>query len=251
MPALRPELSASVLLAAACIAANAGAQTAHRLEPSPISPWRAQAANPAVLASEQPGSLTPRPVDAGVEDVGALSRSFRVSLRQTEEPDDFELVYSCTGGGYCRLDGALVASFPQSLYVRDRRGNQRAQIPPGTVLSIGSPTYDAWGPLHAHRRASADGVVDAAVLRTPVARPLALEVSEPLCRPLAAGPIAVPLHAERAARDAQPDPRVNAERERTLDMCNEYYRKHRLRQIAMACEAHAAQTPQCDASARD
>jgi len=88
-----------------------------------------------------PGQEPLKPVEAGVADVGPLSESLRaVDVRvELGNPTGFGRVYEVPGrpGQYMRIDGGLWAVFPQSVYVRDRKGNEVPEIPPGTEFYIG------------------------------------------------------------------------------------------------------------------
>jgi hypothetical protein len=90
-------------------------------------------------AAAQKGNAL-RPVDQMVEDVGALSTSFRELQVQLRHPLGFDSVYHVPGRSdlYMRASGGLYAVFDQSAYARGEKG-VRAVIPAGTTFYIGMP----------------------------------------------------------------------------------------------------------------
>lgn len=88
----------------------------------------------------------PRPlksVTPGTSDVSPLSRDLRIPSGDLRQPSGFDRVYELRMGPnktvrYARIDGALVAIFPQSTYTATQLGNI-ATIPPGTTFYIGRP----------------------------------------------------------------------------------------------------------------
>ena len=78
------------------------------------------------------------PVEAGVEDRGALSSSFRSATMDLRQDQSFERLYKVAGqdGVYVRKSGGLYAVFKNSTYIDTRFGSFPA-VPAGTVYSIG------------------------------------------------------------------------------------------------------------------
>ena len=78
------------------------------------------------------------PVDAGVEDRGALSQSFRVNQFDMRQDNDFEKLYKIAGSDevYVRKSGGLSAVFSTSAYVHTASGEVPI-VPAGTVYYIG------------------------------------------------------------------------------------------------------------------
>ena len=82
-------------------------------------------------------------VSPGTADISPLSRDLRISGGDLRQPSGFDRVYELRMGPnkvvrYARIDGALVAVFPQSTYTPTAFGDV-ATIPPGTVFYIGRP----------------------------------------------------------------------------------------------------------------
>jgi hypothetical protein len=97
------------------------------------------------------GGVNWKPVDQGHADRGPLSfslRDTRVDLRQSM---DFDRVYQLdskprlfagaptSSDYYMRMSGALTAVFPRSSYTTAGKGVEHANIPAGTIFSIGGP----------------------------------------------------------------------------------------------------------------
>lgn len=78
------------------------------------------------------------PVDAGVEDRGALSGSFRVEQYNMRQDHAFEKLYKIAGSEdvYVRKSGGLSAVFRTSAYVQTTNGDIPI-VPAGTVYYIG------------------------------------------------------------------------------------------------------------------
>ena len=78
------------------------------------------------------------PVDAGIEDRGALSQSFRVNQIDMRQDNDFEKLYKIAGSDevYVRKSGGLSAVFSTSAYVHTSSGDVPI-VPAGTVYYIG------------------------------------------------------------------------------------------------------------------
>ena len=78
------------------------------------------------------------PVDAGVEDRGALSDSLRVAPKDLRQNQSFERVYRVKGSDdiYIRQAGGLRAVFKNPEYVESTHGNI-AIVSAGTVYCIG------------------------------------------------------------------------------------------------------------------
>jgi len=89
-----------------------------------------------LIAQTAPPELIP--VDAGVEDRGALSSSFSVQLHDLRVDTSFEKLYKIAGseGVYVRKSGGLTAVFHNSEYVRTHFGEMPV-VPAGTVYCIG------------------------------------------------------------------------------------------------------------------
>jgi hypothetical protein len=175
-----------------------------------------------------------QPLDAGTADVGSLSTSLLVTQPDLRVGSDFEHVYRANNGSLFRVQGGLVATFPQSEYVPTRNGEQ-AVIPAGTVFSIGPPVDfkpgrhgrpESFGPDAAPMNQSAptDGCVS---------RSLSVPLARPLSSPMAIGPVAVPV-AQRTLATTQTAvvPASEPRGDRMLDVSNEYYRRYRLAQIS-------------------
>lgn len=98
------------------------------------SPFRAHA--------QPPGA---RPVEQGVGDVGPLSTGSRILPRDLRLPRGFDRVYEIprtnalgiTEQTLIRIDGAVTAVFPQSVYKTIGPGVSIAEIPPGTIFYVG------------------------------------------------------------------------------------------------------------------
>ncbi len=80
------------------------------------------------------------PIEQTVEDVSRLSTSFRYIEPGLVQPAGFEQVFRYSGRTdlFVRVDGAIHAVFPQSIYEPVKRG-VRPTVPPGTVFYIGDP----------------------------------------------------------------------------------------------------------------
>jgi hypothetical protein len=78
------------------------------------------------------------PVEAGVEDSGALSSSFRSAPLDLRQDQSFERLYKVAGqdGVYVRKSGGLYAVFKNSKYIDTKFGSFPV-VPAGTVYSIG------------------------------------------------------------------------------------------------------------------
>jgi hypothetical protein len=78
------------------------------------------------------------PVDAGVEDRGALSDSLHVERSDMRQDQAFEKLYRIAGSDnvYVRKSGGLSAVFSTSAYVRTPNGDVPI-VPAGTVYYIG------------------------------------------------------------------------------------------------------------------
>ena len=79
-------------------------------------------------------------VEENVGDVTVLSTSLRNLESGLQGPTRFKDVYLVPGrdGEFMRVDGALHAVFPQSIYLQTRQGIKPG-VPPGTVYYIGAP----------------------------------------------------------------------------------------------------------------
>jgi hypothetical protein len=90
------------------------------------------------------------PVDAGVEDRGALSTSLRSIPLDSRQDLSFERLYKVAGSDdvYVRKAGGLYAIFKQSVYVNTKFGEVPV-IPAGTVYSIGEIRVDLLGQIGA------------------------------------------------------------------------------------------------------
>jgi hypothetical protein len=88
------------------------------------------------------------PVDAGVEDRGALSGSLRVEPVDWRQNNDFEKLYRIAGsdGIFVRKAGGLRAVFRNPSYF-DTRSGAIPIIPAGTVYSIGEINAELYGQL--------------------------------------------------------------------------------------------------------
>lgn len=88
------------------------------------------------------------PVDAGVEDRGALSGSLRVEPVDWRQDNNFEKLYRVAGsdGIFVRKAGGLRAVFRNPSYF-DTRSGSIPIIPAGTVYSIGEINADLFGQL--------------------------------------------------------------------------------------------------------
>lgn len=87
-----------------------------------------------VLLSGEPDAL--REITPGGRDVGPMSRATpvrRVDMRLT---DGFRSLFETPDGQFVRVQGAVHAVFPRSVY----QGGQ-AVVPPGTVFYIGLPPW--------------------------------------------------------------------------------------------------------------
>lgn len=85
-------------------------------------------------------------VDQGIADRGSLSTSLRQIDSGLQQPNGFQQLYRVPGGSgdLMRVDGALYAVFPQSVYSSTEDG-MVADIPPGTVFYIGGLPSDLTG----------------------------------------------------------------------------------------------------------
>ncbi len=178
-------------------------------------------------------------VEPGVQDVGPLSESLRRVEPGLHDPG-FERVYRLEAGAaapgaprpparYMRVQGALHAVFPESVYVRDREGRRVAVVPANTVFMIGEPPEPAAPPPRRYRER-----VDLQV--GPDARPGPIAAAGDTLRP------AAPALRELAARS---DPRPAAEAGEDLPRiaADAAYRAERLSALlhqAAAAESQAA-----------
>jgi hypothetical protein len=99
-------------------------------------------------APQQDTRLTP--VDQGVADRGALSASHRQLPPDFRVPIGFDRLYRIEGRTplfrgqstplYARVQGGLIAVFPQSEYRDFGKGLTQVQIPAGTVYLLRDPT---------------------------------------------------------------------------------------------------------------
>lgn len=80
------------------------------------------------------------PIEQTVEDVSELSTSLRYIEPGLVQPTGFEQVFRYSGRTdfFVRIDGAIHAVFPKSIYVPSKQGII-ATVPPGTVFYIGDP----------------------------------------------------------------------------------------------------------------
>lgn len=90
------------------------------------------------LFIEQSDPLELIPVDAGIEDRGALSDSFRVEQHNMQQDHAFEKLYKIAGSEdvYVRKSGGLSAVFRTSAYMQTSKGDIPI-VPAGTVYYIG------------------------------------------------------------------------------------------------------------------
>lgn len=161
------------------------------------------------------------PVHQGCEDVSPLGRSLECPRTDFRAPADFERVYRSPqqDGRFYRIEGGLVASFPESIYVHGDNG-RRPIVPPGTVFSIGIPTSTPESasprPAGAIEACSAPCHVQLVMwpLAEAVSHPVGGMVSQPVS--LAAPTVSV--------REQDPP--------RTFELSVEYYRRARLKEIA-------------------
>ncbi len=94
-----------------------------------------------------------KPVEQTIEDIGPLGQSHRILPEDLRLPTGFERVYRVPGSAdqfrfnanqghtddmLMRINGALRAVFPRSVYIPTRRG-LKTDVPPGTVFHIGQP----------------------------------------------------------------------------------------------------------------
>jgi hypothetical protein len=88
------------------------------------------------------------PVDAGFEDRGALSESFRVEQVDLRHDTAFETLYKVSGsdGVYVRKAGGLRAVFKNPTYF-DTANGAIPLLPAGTVYSIGEVNVSLLGQL--------------------------------------------------------------------------------------------------------
>tara|TARA_X000001036_G_scaffold58953_3_gene48723 strand:- start:4582 stop:5112 length:531 start_codon:yes stop_codon:yes gene_type:complete len=93
-------------------------------------------------------SLELIPVEAGVEDRGALSSSFRSAPVDLRQDQSFEQLYRVAGqdGVYVRRSGGLYAVFKNPTYI-DTRWGSIPTVPAGTVYSIGAIQSEMLGQL--------------------------------------------------------------------------------------------------------
>jgi hypothetical protein len=85
-----------------------------------------------------------KPVDPAVEDTGPLSHSLRDFRTDFRGPLGFEKIYRVPGYEddlFMRVDGAIYAVFPQSVYASSRSGPVPL-IPNGTIFYIGSQSMN-------------------------------------------------------------------------------------------------------------
>lgn len=80
-------------------------------------------------------------IDQGAQDLNALQTSLRSSATSVDlrTPTDFKEVYKGPDGRFYRFDGAIGASFPNSEYYINRKGNLEILVPGGTQFFIGTP----------------------------------------------------------------------------------------------------------------
>lgn len=101
--------------------------------------------SPTLNSDLQPIQL--QPIDMRVQDIGALSNSFRVVPSGIDVPGDFMQVYRLPGNGgkYSRIQGGLYIVFPESSYI-DTEDGVVALVPAGTEFHIGEPPADVLDP---------------------------------------------------------------------------------------------------------
>ncbi len=99
----------------------------------------------------QTGDL--KPLDQTVEDMSPLSRSLRQVERGLREPSAFDQVYRFSDREdlLLRIDGAIYAIFPQSMYTQGENGTLPL-ITAGTVFHIGYPDLESLGRVDASTR---------------------------------------------------------------------------------------------------
>lgn len=87
-------------------------------------------------------------IDQGAEDLNALQTSLRSTSTSVDlrTPTDFKEVYKGPDGRFYRFDGAIGASFPNSEYFVNRKGNLQILIPGGALFYIGTPWSLTGGP---------------------------------------------------------------------------------------------------------
>lgn len=97
----------------------------------------------ALLLLAAPALAQLKAVDQGVADRGPLSASHRMMPLDLRVPTGFDRVYEGRNEHgsrvFLRIDGAIIAAFPASVYEPTEQG-QIALIPPGTVFHIGDPS---------------------------------------------------------------------------------------------------------------
>jgi hypothetical protein len=95
------------------------------------------------LCLAQPTHLELVPVDAGVEDVGAHSASFKMQQQDLRVDMGFEKLYRVAGsdGIFVRKSGGLTAVFQKSAYLQTGSGDTPI-VPAGTVYYIGDIPAD-------------------------------------------------------------------------------------------------------------
>jgi len=113
MPAMRP-IAATLLLSLAALTS------------APL---------PAAAAQSSAAPLTP--LDQFFEDADPLAASLRLRFTDPRLPVGFQQVYRGPDDLLMRVDGAVVALFPRSVYALGRRGVVPL-VPPGTVFHIGA-----------------------------------------------------------------------------------------------------------------
>jgi len=185
-----------------------------------------------------------QPVDPTVEDTGPLSISLRELQVDLRGPVGFEHIYRVPGHEddlYMRVDGGLLAVFPQSVYT-DTRWGPVPIIPNNTVFYIGAESMESllvrdWSPRELWKDPLGlriDGRIDLA----------ADEPDDPEAhaeRDLPAAPRQpiAPSTGREPGRDGGP-PRAGHEA-RTI-VTDPSYRAHRLREL-MRRAAEAADQP--------
>lgn len=93
-----------------------------------------------------------QPIDQAVADYNELSTSLRVIEPGLEQPSQFDSVYRIEDGRYTRVNGALHAVFPNSVYKLYKKGRRSLGllpvVPANTTFFIGPPpTFEENDPV--------------------------------------------------------------------------------------------------------
>lgn len=97
-----------------------------------------------LAAAPAGGQVMLEPIDQTIEDIASLAISLRTVEPGLQQPAGFSEVYRVPGRDdqFMRVQGALHAVFPKSVYAYDKKKGIYPVVPDGTVFHIGLPPPD-------------------------------------------------------------------------------------------------------------